>query len=543
MRSFTFKTQQFDFSYDDMDFDFKWGYSNCHNASSFASNEEHTKSEQRETNDHASTIRREDSSVLTSHYSKHNQFVHKTDFPTGTSHQEESSTLPFTKSPPYPHQRCDNTALNEDSSDVKLAADSKIEKGYYLSSYHEETCLKNDDWPSSAYHFTAPSNLCNLPQEHGSSFQNHQENPYNELNIGKEQSRWGNGNSLKQNQYHSYRKPVDECLLASNIDANSYDFVESNEHHRPLIDNGIEDDFQWQVPERHCIDNTSSLSKPCNRTGEYKYLHDPEIVDIRCTYKPWNSEQHFSSSIEQLNLPNHSKRKRDTTSFWNDNQYDCERKVQRTHSWKDVRFYERPAQNPLKPKKKRRVKKAKGEPRRYLSAYNFFFKEERERILALLPCSMQDEQYLEGGANISDTCSKITEDRNDNIHSSPSAGAKVPVDQMDLDQLQTYLLSLEERMSKKENDELEGRIRAKSLALLAVHTEGERTKNPHTKRHGKIAMVTLSKLIGMRWRELVSSCANRKQYYYELATKDQNRYRQQMDEIWRSAGTKSSIID
>lgn len=113
-------------------------------------------------------------------------------------------------------------------------------------------------------------------------------------------------------------------------------------------------------------------------------------------------------------------------------------------------------------------KKVKGKPKRPLSAYNLFFKDERERILNSLPGK-------EG---------KSEEEDDSKIHAKPEEDEKDP----------------------------QG----------ADPKGGKGKKTPH----GKIGFESLAKLIGKRWQELDSAEVDK---YKKLADEDAKRYKLEME--------------
>lgn len=77
-------------------------------------------------------------------------------------------------------------------------------------------------------------------------------------------------------------------------------------------------------------------------------------------------------------------------------------------------------------------------------------------------------------------------------------------------------------------DELQTKIKTNTQRKLNTLLEGDKVKKSHKKSHGKITFQVLSRLIGQRWRDI--SNADSKQYYFDLAKKDQERYNAQMKE-------------
>jgi hypothetical protein len=125
--------------------------------------------------------------------------------------------------------------------------------------------------------------------------------------------------------------------------------------------------------------------------------------------------------------------------------------------------------------KKSRPKKPKNKPKRPLSAYNIFFKDERAKILSTIPDKGEDE---EDGAD---------EDG-------------------------------ENKAVKKEDGE-EG-----------AGEDGEKKKSSSKKRkrvpHGKIGFESLAKIVGQRWKELPP---DEMEQYKKRAEEDMKRYRKEME--------------
>ncbi|KAL3910815.1 MAG: hypothetical protein SGILL_007542, partial [Bacillariaceae sp.] len=129
--------------------------------------------------------------------------------------------------------------------------------------------------------------------------------------------------------------------------------------------------------------------------------------------------------------------------------------------------------------KKSRPKKPKNKPKRPLSAYNIFFKDERANILANIPDKTDEDE--EGG-------SKDGEDK--------------PV-------------------KKEEGDE----------GKAEEEGEGDGKKKASTKKrkrvpHGKIGFESLAKIVGQRWKELPPDELEK---YKKRAEVDMKRYRKEME--------------
>lgn len=140
-------------------------------------------------------------------------------------------------------------------------------------------------------------------------------------------------------------------------------------------------------------------------------------------------------------------------------------------------------------------------PRRPLTAYNFFFSEERERILALLPEPICSKQEIVAKSDPSD-----------------------PPKKKDLDQEHQKLKDIignAQPLTGEEQDALDVKIEASTKRILDIYREGDRIKKTHRKVHGKVAFQPLARMIGERWRGLA---AEKKERYVAFAKKDAERY-------------------
>ena len=146
----------------------------------------------------------------------------------------------------------------------------------------------------------------------------------------------------------------------------------------------------------------------------------------------------------------------------------------------------------LKPKK---AKRPSNMPRRPLSAYNFFFSEERRRIL---------QSILNEHPRTTEICLKPLGRSCDQITNLAISSVK-DKKLSDIHTESTSLLNTER--------------------LLSLGHTTRYVRRPHRKTHGKIGFKALAKLIGERWRSLPQT---KKHYYQSLASIDLKRYKDQM---------------
>jgi len=176
-----------------------------------------------------------------------------------------------------------------------------------------------------------------------------------------------------------------------------------------------------------------------------------------------------------------------------------------------------------RPKKSSKKKQPSGDmPRRPLTAYNFFFSEEREFILAQIP---DNDESGDSKAN------KVTPVKKE---SSPAKTEGEGDDKKDekekeeevkeVDPVEKILASMR-TLTEEEKEELHKKVRENTERMLTIHKQSERVKKPHKKVHGKIAFRHLAKIVGSRWRNLTPE---KKKYYEEIAAKDSNRYNEDL---------------
>lgn len=134
--------------------------------------------------------------------------------------------------------------------------------------------------------------------------------------------------------------------------------------------------------------------------------------------------------------------------------------------------------------KKSRPKKPKNKPKRPLSAYNIFFKDERAKILADIP----DKKSEEEGEEKEEESKEKTED---------GEGGEGG-----------------EEKTEKDSEEKE--------------ESGKKTTGKKRKRvpHGKIGFESLAKIVGQRWKELPPEELD---VYKKRAEEDMKRYRKEME--------------
>ncbi len=192
--------------------------------------------------------------------------------------------------------------------------------------------------------------------------------------------------------------------------------------------------------------------------------------------------------------------------------------------------------------KKRSKKRPDNMPRYPLSAYNFFFREQREVILAMLTVfpreearSQDDRDHDPSGRRVKirskddheTSFSDVLEsgDANDaSVGTTVESGTKFQSQEEEMQHVKNILANC--KMPSKEMEELQKKIKANTQKMLDTHLEGDKAKKSHKKTHGKITFQVLSKVVGERWRQICDD--NIKEYYSNLAKKDMKRYEKQI---------------
>ena len=180
------------------------------------------------------------------------------------------------------------------------------------------------------------------------------------------------------------------------------------------------------------------------------------------------------------------------------------------------------------PAKKRSKKRPDDMPRYPLSAYNFFFSEEREVVLAVLSSSsaaakkearnIQNESSSNTSTGVGEEESSTAEQPDD------EASSQYHNQEEEMEHIKNILST--HKIPEQPLEELQKKIKANTQRMLDTHLEGGKAKKSHKKTHGKITFQVLSKLIGQRWRSITD--ADVKQYYFDLAKADMERYKKQM---------------
>jgi hypothetical protein len=206
----------------------------------------------------------------------------------------------------------------------------------------------------------------------------------------------------------------------------------------------------------------------------------------------------------------------------------------------DRQLHAPPQQHPIAIDKKR--KRPSDMPRRPLSAYNFFFSEERERILAEISEDDEKQDQNVEDENSNEKKEDKPQDKGNYADDSPSNSTKntdnhdseTPPSK-DAPQDATSTNSEPEKKSDVNQESETSTPDVKSgqdvdpnscgERLLSQRWEDSKKRRPHRKSHGKIAFKDLAKLIGQRWHKISQE---QKKKYNKLAEKDLERYAEQM---------------
>ena len=135
-------------------------------------------------------------------------------------------------------------------------------------------------------------------------------------------------------------------------------------------------------------------------------------------------------------------------------------------------------------------------PRRPLSAYNFFFIDERERLLKAM--KKRDEKKA---------ADRDAADKDDDEKKDGEKQEEDPLKDVDLDDSDFVSSTYDE--------------------LMTLRLNNKEKPRPHRKTHGKIGFQTLAKLIATRWKALAEG---RREHYKSLAAIDMDRYKERTQE-------------
>jgi len=185
----------------------------------------------------------------------------------------------------------------------------------------------------------------------------------------------------------------------------------------------------------------------------------------------------------------------------------------------------------VKPKKKRK-KIADNQPRRPLSAYNFFFSEEKDIVVALLP----ERTSAKSTNNDSLAPVDISEDSTTDCSTTTTISdcqamneeeSSLQICDMDVDKIQEYLVESKGKLPTENFSILRQTVERQTERTLLAHLEGDKPKKSHKKSHGKISFQKLASVIGKRWHDLSDA---QKKRYFDLAKEDQTRFKKQTEE-------------
>jgi HMG (high mobility group) box len=198
-----------------------------------------------------------------------------------------------------------------------------------------------------------------------------------------------------------------------------------------------------------------------------------------------------------------------------------------------------------------------GQPIRPLSAYNFFFADEREKVLKEAEDGeVEVQQQKEENTNddivvtiqnpppIVTKIEEVTSSATPEADTSPKAPIVlsrdeiiIPTDTLVDDKdgtIQTVATttSVSQRIVPDGVESFE----EMKTRLLGMHLHKDRSKRrPHRKTHGRIGFTELSKIVGQRWKELPEE---RKQKYRIIAAADLERYQKEVAEFNNARLTK-----
>ena len=205
---------------------------------------------------------------------------------------------------------------------------------------------------------------------------------------------------------------------------------------------------------------------------------------------------------------------------------------------------------------KRRRKKPKDKPKRPLSAYNIFFKDERVRLLASLEGSY-DQSYMTSESHAYRQALHVDGfgfRKLDDVHDDNDDDSFLDLNQEELENLVGLSPSLNEDAeidSTKCGGAVASNVAAPSQTLFGnLSHRHEQCTSSHTSNvsfncnkknpHGKISFENLAKVIGGRWKKL---SPEQVEHYKKLADIDAERYRDEMEEYERKRRCRQSSLD